>query len=292
MSVHNSNHDPRFAHAHKHEQGSRRLFEAVRTALLLGLALYFTDNVTSGRIVNYINPQFGWLSLVAAALFALLGLAGAYSLLVTPLLARARARGRYDPHHDPEDSHEHHDGHDHHHSRISWTMLAIMAIPLALGTLVPSRSLGASSINTNMASANVALESSSSTKGDPATWNIWEWQRTYNANTYPDEWFNGRRADLIGFVFRPEPFPPDHFVAARYVMQHCAADAFGVGMLVAWPGGQNLPMDTWVRVQGAMTVTEFDGEPTLMLKADSVDDTIGEPQIPYIFPVSSPDQWK
>ena len=53
----------------------------LKTAILLGLGLYFIYNLLSGNLTNYINARFAWLSWVAAPLFLLLGALSAYSLL-------------------------------------------------------------------------------------------------------------------------------------------------------------------------------------------------------------------
>jgi uncharacterized membrane protein YcgQ (UPF0703/DUF1980 family) len=68
------------------------------------------------------------------------------------------------------------------------------------------------------------------------------------------------------------------------VMYHCAADAKGVALLVNWPGADQLPSDTWVRVEGTMRMEKIGEGPTLHVYATRVDDKIGAPQEPYLRP--------
>ena len=87
-------------------------------------------------------------------------------------------------------------------------------------------------------------------------------------------------------MVRPPDIPVGDFLAARFVMYHCAADAQGVAMLVKWQDGTKIPEDTWVRVRGTIHLDQINGGPVMRLYADSVDDTIGEPETPIWRPRS------
>src|SRR5690606_2003718 len=116
---------------HEHgDSGNAQLW--IKTAILLGLGVYFVYNIISGNLTNYVNERFAWLSYVAAALFLITGLYSLYHLLTAH-------RGH--DHAEHEHSHE-----GHHHGQMSWGVLAIVAIPLLLGTLIPSRPLGAEAV--------------------------------------------------------------------------------------------------------------------------------------------------
>ncbi|MFN8449952.1 MAG: DUF1980 domain-containing protein [Anaerolineae bacterium] len=93
--------------------------------------------MASGSITNYVNERFAWLSYVASALFLLIGGFSIWHL---------REHG-----HDHDDEHNH----DHVHEPISWRVLAILAVPLVLGTLIPSKPLGAEAVSggVNLSSA-------------------------------------------------------------------------------------------------------------------------------------------
>src|SRR5690606_7440343 len=140
------------AHDHRAEQVQAWL----KVALLIGLGAYFAYNIVSGNLTNYINMRFAWLSYVAAALFFVLGAFGVYQLFTQ--------------------KHQH--DHDHDHS-LSWGMLAIIAVPLLLGTLIPSKPLGAEAIDGNV-SMNVVSVSEQGFTGDPLQWNVLDWLRAFN----------------------------------------------------------------------------------------------------------------
>jgi putative membrane protein len=254
-----------------------------KVVILLGLGFYFIYMITSGSINNYINPQWAWLCWTACGLFFLLGGVSGYALIrewqarrLVAAIALAEQTGN-----DHDHGHSH-NGHTH--TAVSWPVLGVLVVPLVLGMGVPSKALGSSSMSNNAGSAASFVEKSGVPHDDPIRWNIWDWQRTYNANVHPDDWFNGRQADVTGFVYHPQGVEPDQFVLARYVMRHCAADAFGVGLLVRWPGGDKLPSDTWVHIGGSMLIDKFQGEETLLMVAQNLDDKIGEPDTPYIYP--------
>lgn len=284
---------------HEHRGGRRR--EAVQAwlkiAILLGLGVYFAALVVSGNLQNYINPEFAWLSMIACVLFLALGLVNVYSLLKAYV---------HEHKHEEHDDHDSHDGHDYHeshnHSHITLPVLAVVAIPLVLGVLLPSRPLGTGAIDVNLGaggsagggSAGAALPGAGSGAGQGAyaanqrEWHIWDWQQSFQASKTPDACFTGQRADVTGFVHHQPELPPGHFILARFVMRHCAADAFGVGMLVAYDKAETLAPDTWVRVQGALRVSDVAGEPALVLHPATLDANVGEPISPYIYPRFNP----
>jgi uncharacterized repeat protein (TIGR03943 family) len=198
----------------------------------------------------------------------------------------------------------------------------VAAIPLVLGLAIPSRPLGAAEldedlsvsglgtantqapvgaetpsalyepspvINTEHQPTPVNLVEARATAVVASEWTIYDWQDAYQSGQYVPSWFNGKPADVTGMVVRPEGVPAGHFVLGRWVMRHCAADAFGVGLLVKSdkPGLSN---ETWVRAQGSLSVRNVNNEQVLVLDAASVDDTIEEPVVPYIFP--RPRSWQ
>jgi uncharacterized repeat protein (TIGR03943 family) len=247
-------------HEHEHNHAGEYLQAWLKMAILLALGAYFAYNITSGNLTNYINERFTWLSYVAVALFMMLGLASAWDLW----------RGR-----------EHHH-HDHDHEHISWRALAVVAIPLVLGTLIPSRPLGAQAVNGDI-SVNAAVSSNVTTfNTDPLKWNVLDWLRAFNGAADISN-FNGKQADVIGFVYREATFPDDTFMVARFTISCCVADASAIGLPVAWDKAADFPQDSWVRVQGTFEVGQFRGDTVPVLKAASVE-TVEQPDHPYLYP--------
>jgi uncharacterized repeat protein (TIGR03943 family) len=271
-------------HSHDHHHPHEPSFvEAVqpwlKTLVLLGLSLYFSWNIISGNLANYINNRFAWLSYLAAALFMLLALSSAYTLL------RNRSHQHDHDHHDHNHDHDHHDhDHDHDHGgQMSWVMLLIVALPLVLGTLVPSRPLGADAIDGNVAmtAANTTTTTTAFTIS-PLDRNVLDWLRIFNSVADYEE-VAGEPADLIGFVYSEPNFGEDHFMVARFTLSCCVADASAIGVPVAWDGTSELRPDTWVRVQGTFQVGDFREDRVPVLQATSVD-VVEQPDHPYLYP--------
>lgn len=262
-------------HTHDHHHHEPSLVETVqpwlKTLVLLGLSLYFAWNIVSGNLANYINNRFAWLSYLAAALFMLLALSSAWTLF------------RNRPHHHDHDHHDHDHDHDHNHGQMSWAMLLIVALPLVLGTLVPSRPLGADAIDGNVAmtAANTTTTTTAFTI-NPLDRNVLDWLRIFNSVGDYEE-VAGEPADVIGFVYSEPSFGENHFMVARFTLSCCVADASAIGVPVAWDGTSELTADTWVRVQGTFSVDDFREDRVPVLQASSVD-IVEQPKHPYLYP--------
>jgi hypothetical protein len=103
--------------------------DAVKTLILLAMAIYFAALIFTGNLSNYINLRFAWLAYIGAGGFLLLGL---WSV-----------RGLLQPH-----SHaDHHAHHDHQHLPLSWTALGIVSIPLLIAIFIPSQPLGLEAVS-------------------------------------------------------------------------------------------------------------------------------------------------
>jgi putative membrane protein len=256
-------------HEHEHDHDDSPLQDWLRAALLFGLGLYFVYNIVSGNLANYVNMRFAWLSYVAAAIFLLLGLSHAYALLPTG----KRKRKNDEPAH-----------HDHNHAQISWTALGVVAIPLVLGTLIPSRPLGAAAVDGDLTLNSAAAQNVATTTLTiaPLNRNVLDWLRVFNASTDYSE-IEGQPADVIGFIYREPTFADDQFMLARFTISCCVADASAIGMPVAWADTTSLPADSWVRVKGTLEVGQFRGDDVPILKADSVE-PIPQPEHPYLYP--------
>ena len=258
-----------------------------KAGLLLALGGYFVGLYATGKLVNYISPQWAWLALLAGGLFVLLGLVQASTLLPARPAAPASADHDHAAHDHDHAAHAHdhaHDHGDHQHATVAWPVLALLAVPLLLGVLVPSRPLGAGAMAASPSVAGLVQGRKAVALEHTTTWTLLDWEQAYSAAPPPYSEYNGQPADVVGFVYRPPDLPSEHIVLARFVMIHCAADARGIGMLVRGPAVDALPLDTWVHVQGTMEVAEFQGELALVLNAQSVDDKIGDPDQPYLFP--------
>lgn len=254
-------------HAHEHDHSRERLMLWIKTALLIGLGAYFTYNILSGNLANYINERFAWLSYLAAAIFLVLGI---YNLTLA-----LRADDAYFHKHD-DDGHE---GHDH--SALSWGTVAVIAVPLVLGTLIPSRPLGADAIDGSVNTSTAAGSMTTFTL-NPLDRNVLDWLRYFGTlDDYAE--ITGQPADVIGFVYKEPTFGADQFMVARFTVSCCVADASAIGVPIRWQGAGEVEHNTWVRVQGAFEVADFRGDTLPVLQAASVT-FIDQPEHPYLYP--------
>jgi len=258
-------HDDHAHHDHRADQAALGL----KTAILIGLGMYFVYLIVTGNLTNYINERFVWLSYVAAAIFLLLGV---YSLI---LMVRA-----FKDHNVLHEALGHsHDGHEDHQHGISWSTLAVIAVPLILGTLIPSRPLGAEAVNGALSTSASVGEMVTFTK-QPLDRNVLDWLRYFGS--LPDyAEANGQPADVIGFVYREPTFPENHFMLARFTVSCCVADAAAIGLPTLY--AESIEQGVWVRVQGSFTVGEFRGDTMPILQASSLE-IVEQPEHPYLYP--------
>jgi putative membrane protein len=240
----------------------------LKSLLLLGLSAYFVHLWLGGDLHNYVNARFGWLPVLAAALFLVLGLHG----------MAAAARGGQRHHH----AGQHGAVADHVHLPPSWAVLAIAAVPLLLGTLVPSEPLGARAVGGEASLDPGVLEGAVVPTSDSTDWTVLDWLRAYSAGGRQER-INGKEADVIGFVYRREDDPKDAFVVMRFLMSCCSADAYAVGMPVVWANAETLPIDSWVRVRGTVNVGQFRGQSLPILTAAAVEENIARPKQAYLY---------
>jgi uncharacterized repeat protein (TIGR03943 family) len=200
---------------------------------------------------------------VAAGLFLLIGGYSVYHML---------------RHH----SGEHH--HDHDHAPMSWGALLVIAVPLVLGTLIPSRPLGADAVDGNLGLTSAAASTSSSTTFtiNPQDRNVLDWLRVFNATEDYSE-LNGQPADVIGFVYTEPTFGENQFMVARFTISCCVADASAIGLPTYWADSSTLQQGQWVRVQGTMQVGTFRDDSIPILQVESVE-LIEQPEHPYLYP--------
>ena len=244
---------------HHHDAPPQKLHIAwAKTAILLGMGAYFSWLIISGNLSNYINQRFAWLAVAGAAIFILLALVNVYSNL-------KRA---------DEDCHEH--------FQIGWDILLIVALPLILALLIPSRSLGIEAVNGGISLSPVGVASPSAFQRDPLDRNILDWLREFDRAASPAA-FDGTAADVIGFVYREPAFAEDSFMLSRFTMSCCVADAFPIGMPVSAPAAPDFETGAWVRVQGELKAADFGGNIMPVLFADSIE-AVEEPQQPYLYP--------
>ncbi|MCY4020373.1 MAG: TIGR03943 family protein [Chloroflexi bacterium] len=227
-----------------------------KSLILFGMGIYLAVLIFTGNLANYINLRFAWLAYVGTALFFLLALANLYACL------------------SPRRAHSHH--------HIGWDSLLIVAFPLLLALLIPSRSLGVEAVSGGIGLSPVGVEGVASLNRNPLDRNILDWLRAFNRASTPAA-FNGQPVDVSGFVYREPRMGADEFMVSRFTMSCCVADAYPIGMPVRSGAASDFAPGAWVRVRGEVLADLFGGEFAPIVLADAVD-SIEEPAQPYLYP--------
>lgn len=271
---------------------SDRLYRSLQSLILVLLGLFLLNKIVDGSVFWYINARFLPLTLIGAvgliwlarSLLSELRLSSPGDSELRPVEIQstpAHVHG-HSPQTGPIDS-----GADHSdRAQRSPLTLLVLSVPLLLGVLVPARALGASAIDNKGISAVAPRRAASSGAPIqlellPRERNVLDWVRAFNqaadATIYQDQ-----PADLIGFIYHDPHLPSDQFLLARFTLTCCVADAAAVGVIVAWPQGDQLPINQWVRVQGPVQLGELDGNLIPLVEAASVE-AVPEPAQPYLF---------
>jgi uncharacterized repeat protein (TIGR03943 family) len=153
----------------------------------------------------------------------------------------------------------------------------IVSTPLLLLATMPIEPLGSQSI-ARVSGEQDFVANLSQTTSDPSSRNLFEWAVAFQ--TDPPSELSGQPVDVVAFVYHPEGTAPGRFMAARFVVACCIADARGVTLPVEWPGASGLASDAWVRVTGNVAISAG-GEPFVL--ASSVD-PVEPPTNPYLYP--------
>ena len=246
-----------------------RTYRTFQALILAALGAFFLHKIWSGTLFWYINQRFMALTLIAALGF----LALAQSVL---------QRRRENPDHDHADERHHH---PHAQAFPAWT-LVVVALPVLLGVLIPAKPLGSSAIANRGVNTTAPLTAGAAQppKLDlaPTDRTILDWIRAFNYASDPKS-FEGQPADVIGFVYHDSRLTGEQFLAGRFTVNCCVADAMAIGVIVQWPDSKGLADNGWVRVRGPVQASEIDGRPIPLIIAESVE-PVSPPEQPYLYP--------
>lgn len=252
-----------------------RWVDRSKALLLLLLSLFLAEKYVNGTVGNYINAaDLSWLIVTGAVLFFVF--ATAYNVF-----------GNRAAHEDEHEHHHHDHSHDHDHAHATgWRAffpLAVVAIPLLLGVLVPYQPLDASDAKDVSLDPGKAIAARNS--GDITTIStrrtVLDWARAIaSARDIQDVY--GQEVDVIGFVYRDGRFAVDQFMVTRFVMTCCVADSMPIGLVVQTDNAADFKTDTWVRVKGVFAERVIDGSPRPAIVAREITFT-SQPEQPYLY---------
>jgi uncharacterized repeat protein (TIGR03943 family) len=235
----------------------------IKGIILAGLALMFAVKINTGTLNFYINQRFAWLALVAVLLFSALALTVVFRLMDRAAQASPLWAG---------------------HGRISALGAGLLALPVALGLLVPARPLGASAL----AGRGLGLGAPVLAGAAPVAQrtggqrNIIDWLIEISRSPDPAA-LTGQSVDVIGFVYHDPRAKPNQFFVSRFAVSCCVADATPVALLVETDDASELKTDAWVRVVGRFGLGEYAGERMPIIAAERIEATQA-PNQPYLFP--------
>lgn len=98
-----------------------------------------------------------------------------------------------------------------------------------------------------------------------------------------EEKYEGKKIQVIGFVFKSREFTENEFVPARLMMACCTADLQPIGFLCRYYKASKLKNDTWLKVTGNIKVIDYKGQKTPVIIADKVENT-AKPESEYVYP--------
>jgi len=252
-------------HTRIEEQLKESLRDALKTLVVVAMAIFLLLLAYNGRVLLYINQRTAWL-LVPTAIV----------LFVIAEAFRRRPTGA-----------EHEAGcqcGDAHHPFAPLSLL-LVALPVLLGMLVPPAPLGALAMG---ARDSVSFTAPASLSGNVADVeqgserNILDWIAVFQRSSDLTP-FAGKEAHVTGFVFRDDAAGADRFMVSRFIITCCVADAMPVGLPVRWPDAATLAPDQWVEVSGPIALEQVDGDTVPYIDATAVV-PVNAPDQPYLYP--------
>lgn len=254
----------------------RRAMSVFRAAMLFGFAAFIAKVFFTGQMVKYMSPSLDPLTAVSGIVLAAMG--------VMEILRACEPC--------PQDAEGHQHDHGPHHAP-GWIDQALSSLlvmsPVILGLIVTPQALGSSVMSGESIfrlllayPSNVRQESA---PAPPA--------RTGRISDLPEllaylrragESGVGQRVQTAGVVVRNDALGGNEFALLRYSIVHCVADAIPVGLLVVTPGDPGVAADSWVEIEGVLTMRQREGDRLVSIAADRVV-LAEEPVNPYLPPI-------
>lgn len=249
--------------------------EAVLKILLLGgFAYFFSQTLISGRALLYVNPK-----IIPFVKFGILAMCLMMVITLPEVFKIPRKKLRLIPY-------------------------TLFFIPLLLSAVFPAVALDSTSLagrSVDMGAPGMAQDADtipshgdilpgldqaegpllpfgSKVVVDESNFMVW-----LTALYQQPEEHAGLELEIDGFVYKNEDLEPQTFMLARFIMVCCTADMQLAGLVARYAHTEALEVDTWLRVNGTLTVEMFNDRPIPALVVEQITE-IEKPQIPYVFP--------
>jgi putative membrane protein len=276
-------------------------WQGVLLTLVVGVATLWL--AATGQLVLYIHPRYDVFTVVMIVIGMALSLA---------TLAFSPVRGD-----DSHDDHDHGPGHDHDGrldaaevpavedglrprrrrpvatgaGRLAFSagVAVTAAVAIAVVALPPATLTSATAGQRDVNSSTAALDSTTVADATGASseayrsFSVLDWAGLLRQTT-DLAFYEGKTADVVGFVTPSDTDPDDVFYVSRFVITCCAVDAQPVGVPVYLPGWQDqVAADDWVEVSGGFdTNRSSSSQDPVALVPDDVT-TVGQPSDPYLY---------
>lgn len=152
----------------------------------------------------------------------------------------------------------------------AWIKAAILIVPVVFLWTIYGHSLGTDAFANRLLQTgrNVPLNTANLAKTPSET-------RSGNTTTLLDlilyaETYNGKPVVVEGMVYRGAKVEKNSFMLFRFAVTCCAADALPFSIRVKTPIDENLPNDTWVRVEGRFNLETIHDKQASSIEADKV----------------------
>ena len=290
----------------------------LQNMIVLALAVYLAQKLSNGLLFYYINQRFALLTLTGISLLTAMALVGLNTLFVRPEQTQPnQAKGklnlpfvflfpvvfailglswtisismyilvfilgltRLNAVEEPPPSEEDLAG------AVPLRSIFFLLIPLVLGIFVLPKPLSTSALDTRgismAAPVSIGSQTIETMEIIPDDLTVLDWIRIFNYEEDLSSYI-GNEVNLVAFVYHDSRLDKKQFMAGRFVITCCVADAFAVGMAVNWPESFTLPDNSWVNINGTIEVMEIEGERVPVIQASAVTQ-IEEPQQPYLYP--------
>ncbi|GIM45144.1 TIGR03943 family protein [Collibacillus ludicampi] len=253
---------------------SGRLLQAL---ILFGFSIYLIKLFETGEIHRLVAPHIAVLLKLTLGVLIVMTLYALFSFFTN--------RSACECAHD----HDHHHGH----TMSPGIVSLLLVVPVALGLLVPTQALGASTMNNGLQALSKESANGSVIKQEKSTDTLSSTSHDENndkvdlskvpradmkgipkppkpkegaelslldveANILiaPEYYFN-RRFKFTGFVYHPEGWPANRMILCRYLITCCAADATPIGITVETNDASKYKNNSWVEIDGTISTRKI-----------------------------------